>query len=92
MRTVKERTDVEVAVSKDEILNNEWIPFTTVSLKLSELEKKSNAPYKSLRTKLYNARALGKLNMEKIACIDCVNVKEPMKGNASIMLAFVVEE
>ena len=92
MRTIKERTDIEVSVKKDEILNNEWIPFTTVSLKLAELEKVSNAPYKSLRTKLYNARALGKLNMSKIACIDCVNAKDPMKGNASIMLAFVMED
>lgn len=92
MRTIKERTDIEVSVKKEEILNKDWIPFTTVSLKLAEIEKASSAPYKSLRTKLYNARSLGKLNVSKIACIDCVNVKDPMKGNASIMLSFIVED
>ena len=44
--------------------------------------------YKSLRNKLYNSSACSKYNTTEIAGLKCIDVDNPMKATASLVLVF----
>lgn len=90
MKTVQDIETVKVKLNKDEVLNNEWISFQLLSKKLGEIEQQKGMMYKHLRNRFYNSKACGKYNMSTIAGMVYINIKEPMKGKASLELSFEV--
>ena len=88
MKTIQSTENIELIVTENEILNNNWIPFSLVSKKLSDLEKTDKMGYKSLRNRLYNSCSCNKYNIDIIAGVKCINVDSPMKGEASLVLSF----
>ena len=44
--------------------------------------------YKSLRNKLYNSSACSKYNTAEMAGLKCIDVDNPMKATASLVLVF----
>lgn len=91
MNVVKESHTVKLKVAKNELLEGKYLNFQLLSQKLGIAEKEANLSYKSFRNKFYNSRACGKYNMKNIAGLPCIDVKEPMKGFASLILEFEVE-
>jgi hypothetical protein len=79
---------VELEVTSAELLENKWLNFQLLSKKLGEVEVARKLEYKSLRNRFYNSRACGKYDMKDIAGLACINVDEPMKGEASLILSF----
>ena len=92
MRTIKESEKVVLKVGTTELLDKQWLNFQLLSKKLGEVEKERGMSYKSLRNKFYNSRACGKYNMKDIAGLPCINVCEPMKGEASLEIEFDVQK
>lgn len=90
MNVVKATDSVTIKVKKAELFEDKWLNFQLLSKKLGDIEKKNNMAYKALRNKFYNSRACGKYNMTDIAGLQCINVIEPMKGVASLVLDFQV--
>lgn len=88
MKTIKNTEEITLKISKDELIDEKWLPLQTLSVKLSEIEKNSNLRYKSLRNRMYNSTACDKYNVESKAGLKCINVEEPMKGIASLKLMF----
>lgn len=88
MKTIMSVDTVTIRVNKSELFDNKWIPFTLVSKKLMEIEKKENDGIKNYRSKLHNSCACGKYNIGVIAGIKCINVDDPMAGDASLVLSF----
>lgn len=88
MRTVQNTETINIKVNKSELLEGKWLNFQLLSKKLADIEVERKMDYKSLRNRFYNSRACGKYDMKDIAGLPCINVKEPMKGNASLILIF----
>ena len=88
MKTITSTDTVTIKVSKEELLEGKWIHFQLLSKKLGEIEKQEKLPYKKLRNKFYNSRACNKYNMQDIAGLPCIDVKNPMKDKASLELIF----
>lgn len=88
MRTVQNTETINIKVNKSELLEGKWLNFQLLSKKLADIEVERKMDYKSLRNRFYNSRACGKYDMKDIAGLPCINVKEPMKGNASLILTF----
>lgn len=88
MKTVQSMETVELEVTSAELLENKWLNFQLLSKKLGEVEVARKLEYKSLRNRFYNSRACGKYDMKDIAGLACINVDEPMKGEASLILSF----
>lgn len=91
MKTITSTDTITIKFNKSELLEGEWIHFQLLSKKLGDIEKQKKLPYKKLRNKFYNSRACDKYNMKDIAGLPCVNVKDPMKGKASLELVFEEE-
>lgn len=88
MKTVQSIEKVTIKVSPSELLEGKWLNFQLLSKKLGEIEVERKMEYKSLRNRFYNSRACGKYDMKDIAGLPCINIDEPMKGNASLILTF----
>ena len=88
MKTVQSSETVVLEVTEAELLDKKWLNFQLLSKKLGEIEKKKKMEYKVLRNKFYNSRACGKYDMKDIAGLPCINVDQPMKGEASLILEF----
>ena len=88
MRTVQNTEIVNIEVSSAELLEGKWLNFQLLSKKLGDIEVERKLDYKSLRNRFYNSRACGKYDMKDIAGLACINVDEPMKGKASLVLSF----
>ena len=88
MKTVQSIETINIKVSPSELLEGKWLNFQPLSKKLGEVEVERKMEYKSLRNRFYNSRACGKYDMKDIAGLPCINVDEPMKGNASLILMF----
>lgn len=88
MKTVQSIETINIKVSPSELLEGKWLNFQLLSKKLGEVEVERKMEYKSLRNRFYNSRACGKYDMKDIAGLPCINVDEPMKGNASLILMF----
>ena len=88
MRTVQNVETINIKVSPSELLEGKWLNFQLLSKKLGDIEVERKMDYKSLRNRFYNSRACGKYDMRDIAGLPCINVEEPMKGNASLILTF----
>lgn len=92
MRTIKDTETVVLSVTTSELLDKRWLNLQLLSKKLGYAEQKRGLSYKSLRNKFYNSRACGKYNMKDIAGLACIDVYEPMKGEASLVIKFDVQE
>ena len=88
MKTIQSIETITLKVVPSELLEGKWLNFQLLSKKLGEIESKRRMAYKSLRNRFYNSRACGKYNMKDIAGLPCINVDEPMTGNASLVLSF----
>lgn len=88
MKTVQSVEVINIKVSHSELLEGKWLNFQLLSKKLGEIEVERKMEYKSLRNRFYNSRACGKYDMKDIAGLPCINIEEPMKGNASLILMF----
>lgn len=88
MKTVQSVEVINIKVSRSELLEGKWLNFQLLSKKLGEIEVERKMEYKSLRNRFYNSRACGKYDMKNIAGLPCINIEEPMKGNASLILMF----
>lgn len=88
MKTIQSTETVHIKVLTSELLEGKWLNFQLLSKKLREIEVARKMEYKSLRNRFYNSRACGKYDMKDIAGLPCINVEEPMKGNASLIVVF----
>lgn len=88
MKTVQSVEVINIKVARSELLEGKWLNFQLLSKKLGEIEVERKMEYKSLRNRFYNSRACGKYDMKDIAGLPCINIEEPMKGNASLILMF----
>lgn len=92
MKTVQSVTDVTIKVKDTELLEGRWLHFQLLSKKLGDMEQERNESYKQLRNKFYNSSACGKYNTSEIAGLKCIDIDNPMKGNASLVLSFTKED
>lgn len=92
MKTVLSVENVTVKVKKNELLQGEYIHFQLLSEKLKAIEEEKGYEYKKLRNRFYNSFACGKYETKEIAGLKCVFTTKPMKGVASLVLDFEVEE
>lgn len=88
MKTIQSTETVHIKVLTSELLEEKWLNFQLLSKKLREIEVARKMEYKSLRNRFYNSRACGKYDMKDIAGLPCINIEEPMKGNASLIVVF----
>ena len=88
MKTVQSTETIHIKVLSSELLEGNWLNFQILSKKLGDIEVERGMDYKSLRNRFYNSRACGKYDMRDIAGLPFINVEEPMKGNASLILEF----
>ena len=88
MKTVQSTETIQIKVLSSELLEGKWLNFQILSKKLGDIEVERGMDYKSLRNRFYNSRACGKYDMRDIAGLPFINVEEPMKGNASLILEF----
>lgn len=88
MRTIQNVDKITVKVSDGELIEGKWLNYKLLSKKLGEIEKEKNLGYKSLRNNLYNSTACGKYNIKEMAGLKCIDVDDPMKSTASLVLAF----
>lgn len=88
MKTIQSVNTVTVRVAENEVINGKWLSFSLLSKKIGEIEKKSTGGYKNYRSMLHNSCAGNKYNVETVAGIKCINIDEPMKGSACLVLKF----
>lgn len=88
MKTIQNVDKITIKVSDNELIGGKWLNYQLLSKKLGEIEKSNNMGYKSLRNKLYNSSACSKYNTTEIAGLKCIDVDNPMKAIASLVLAF----
>lgn len=91
MKTVQNKEHITLKVDRKELLQNKWLAVVVLSKKLASLEEAQSMVYKKLRNKMYNSLYCNKYNVRTIAGLKCVDVKRPMKADASLMLSFEVE-
>lgn len=95
MRFVDEKdvSRVTLRIHQEELLNKKFLPTSTVSSMLKDMEIKEKIPANQYRVKFYNSLKCGKYNSTFLAGIRCINVYSPRKedtGTASLELTFVV--
>lgn len=88
MRVVKQTVQVELEVSRNELIDGQYVHYECVSAKLKALEEKNNTQYKALRNKFYNSVASGKYNIICIYGLRCIDIKNPMRAKASLEIKF----
>ena len=88
MKTIQNVDKITIKVSDNELIGGKWLNYQLLSKKLGEIEKSNNMGYKSLRNKLYNSSACSKYNTTEIAGLKCIDVDNPMKATASLVLVF----
>ncbi len=88
MKTIQSVDTVTIKVKYDELIAGKWLNYQLLSKKIGEVEKEKNLGYKSLRNKLYNSTACGKYNTAEIAGLKCIDIDNPMKSSASLVLKF----
>lgn len=89
MRTIKDTVKVELKVQDFELIDNKYLPFTSLSQKLADREEADSLPYKALRSRMYNSYHCNKLNIVARYGVKCIDIEKPMlKEHASIVLAF----
>ena len=86
MKTIQNVDKITIKVSDNELIGGKWLNYQLLSKKLGEIEKSNNMGYKSLRNKLYNSSACSKYNTTEIAGLKCIDVDNPMKATASLVL------
>lgn len=92
MKTIVNPEKVELKISKSALLENRYLPLTTLSSMLFELENQQKLGYKMYRNRLYNSSHANKYNTKEIAGIKCIDVYNPMQSIASLILSFEVTE
>ena len=88
MKTIQNVDKITIKVSDNELIGGKWLNYQLLSKKLGEIEKSNNMGYKSLRNKLYNSSACSKYNTTEMAGLKCIDVDNPMKATASLVLDF----
>lgn len=88
MKTVQNIDTITVKVANNELIGGKWLNYQLLSKKIGEIEMSQNLGYKSLRNKLYNSTAGGKYNTAEMAGLKCIDIDNPMKGTASLVLVF----
>lgn len=88
MKTVTNTETVKIKITENELINGKWLSLQVLSGKLGETEKENNMSYKALRNRMYNSNACGKYNVAEVAGMKCIDVENPMKGTASLVLVF----
>ena len=88
MKTIQNADNITIKVSKDELIEGKWLHAQLLSKKLHEIEEDKNTSYKQLRIKMYNSLACEKYNVKEIAGLKCIDVDNPMKTSASLVLNF----
>lgn len=89
MRTVVSTEEVEIKVTKNDLIEGRWIPYFCLSNKIKDIENEKDLLYKKLRVRLYNSCSGNKYNMETKAGMKCIDIEKPMKvENASLILSF----
>lgn len=88
MKTIQSVDTVTIKVTGNELIADKWLNYQLLSKKIGEVEKEKNLGYKSLRNKLYNSTACGKYNTAEMAGLKCIDIDNPMKSSASLVLKF----
>lgn len=88
MKTIQSVDTVTIKVTDSELIADKWLNYQLLSKKIGEVEKEKNLGYKSLRNKLYNSTACGKYNTAEMAGLKCIDIDNPMKSSASLVLKF----
>lgn len=88
MKTIQSVDTVTIKVTDNELIAGKWLNYQLLSKKIGEVEKEKNLGYKSLRNKLYNSTACGKYNTSEMAGLKCIDIDNPMKSSASLVLKF----
>lgn len=88
MKTIQSVDTVTIKVTDNELIAEKWLNYQLLSKKIGEVEKEKNLGYKSLRNKLYNSTACGKYNTAEMAGLKCIDIDNPMKSSASLVLKF----
>lgn len=88
MKTIQSVDTVTIKVTDNELIAKKWLNYQLLSKKIGEVEKEKNLGYKSLRNKLYNSTACGKYNTAEMAGLKCIDIDNPMKSSASLVLKF----
>lgn len=88
MKTIQSVDTVTIKVTDNELIAKKWLNYQLLSKKVGEVEKEKNLGYKSLRNKLYNSTACGKYNTAEMAGLKCIDIDNPMKSSASLVLKF----
>ena len=88
MKTIQSVDTVTIKVTDSELIAGKWLNYQLLSKKIGEVEKEKNLGYKSLRNKLYNSTACGKYNTAEMAGLKCIDIDNPMKSSASLVLKF----
>lgn len=88
MKTIQSVDTVNIKVTDNELIADKWLNYQLLSKKIGEVEKEKNLGYKSLRNKLYNSTACGKYNTAEMAGLKCIDIDNPMKSSASLVLKF----
>jgi hypothetical protein len=88
MKTIQSVDTVTIKVMGNELIADKWLNYQLLSKKIGEVEKEKNLGYKSLRNKLYNSTACGKYNTAEMAGLKCIDIDNPMKSSASLVLKF----
>ena len=88
MKTITNTDTVTIKVMDNELIADKWLNYQLLSKKIGEVEKEKNLGYKSLRNKLYNSTACGKYNTAEMAGLKCIDIDNPMKSSASLVLKF----
>ena len=92
MRTIASTENITIKVTKNDLIDDKWIPYLCLSSKIKEIEETKDMLYKRLRVRLYNSYSSNKYNIETKAGIKCIDTKNPMKvDSASLVLSFVKE-
>ena len=88
MKTIQSVDTITIKVTDSELIAGKWLNYQLLSKKIGEVEKEKNLGYKSLRNKLYNSTACGKYNTAEMAGLKCINIDNPMKSSASLVISF----
>ena len=88
MKTIQSVDKITIKVTDSELIAKKWLNYQLLSKKIGEIEQEKNLGYKSLRNKLYNSTACGKYNTAEMAGLKCIDIDNPMKSSASLVLSF----
>lgn len=88
MKTIQSVDTITIKVTDSELIAGKWLNYQLLSKKIGEVEQEKNLGYKSLRNKLYNSTACKKYNTAEMAGLKCIDIDNPMKSSASLVLSF----